>query len=539
MPKPTGGKDRIGFKEAFSIGVGGMIGGGIFAVLGLSLQLAGTGAPISFLIAGLVALLSAYSYSKLTMRFPSRGGTVEFLVRGFGPGILAGGLNILLIVSYTVMIALYAYAFGSYGASVFSGGWILSHVLATLVIIAFTLVNALGGLVSGRVEDVLVGFKLVVLIFVVAVGVRMVAWSKFSPESWPPISNIVVGGMVIFLAYEGFELIANAAGEASSLRDLSKAYYASVVTVTGVYIAIALVSAGILSPAEVIRVRDYALAEVACLAVGSLGFYIVVAAALASTASAINATLYGTAGISYVVARYGELPRAMARVVWREAPEGLIVISLISLALVNGEGLDAIAFAGSAGFLVIFSMVNLAAFRLRRQAKANPVLTILGFSSSLAALALLIYHSMGQSLNQVLLFMMLLSASFIAEFLYRKFTGRRIAHYIDKRLAERERLKKEWHVWVPRVIEALGRLLKEFEVYLVGGIARGEIERSHDVDLLVVVSEKVEAEDLEERIVKLTGLKGHPLHIHVTTPEDKEKWLRRSVKYRKLEDRRA
>ena len=94
-----------------------MIGGGIFAVLGLSLELSGGGAPVAFLIAGLVALLTSYSYAKLSVRYPSEGGTVEYLVRAYGPGLLAGGLNMLLLASYVVMIALYAYAFGSYGAA--------------------------------------------------------------------------------------------------------------------------------------------------------------------------------------------------------------------------------------------------------------------------------------------------------------------------------------------------------------------------------------------------------------------------------------
>ncbi|KSW12621.1 hypothetical protein CF15_00445 [Pyrodictium occultum] len=515
-----------------------MIGGGIFAVLGLSLQLAGAGAPVAFLLAGLVALATAYSYARLTMRYPSRGGTVEFLVRGYGPGLVAGGLNILLIVSYTVMISLYAYAFGSYAASLAGGGRLLSHLLASLVIVVFTLVNALGGLVSSRVEDALVFFKLAVLLLVALPGLLMVEWSRFSPSRWPQLSSIVVGGMIIFLAYEGFELIANAAGEASSLEDLSKAYYASVATVTAVYIAIALVSAGILSPSEVVRARDYALAEVASREMGSAGFYTVVAAALASTASAINATLYGTAGISYVVARYGQLPRVMAKSVWRHAPEGLLIIALASLVLVNTEGLEAIAFAGSAGFLLIFAMVDLAAYRLRREAKANPLLALTGFLSSLAVLALLVGYTAAREPGQAALFLLLLAGSFAAEWLYRAATGRRIAGYIDYRLVERERLKMGWRQWIPRVVAVLNRVLRDFELYLVGGIARGELEQSHDVDLLVATSEKMSSRKLEARVRREAGLQLHPLHIHVSSPQEKEKWLRRSGRYLKLTEKK-
>jgi len=108
---------KIGFWEAFSIGVGGMIGGGIFAVLGLSIQLSKGASPIAFLLAGVIALLTAYSYARLSVRFPSEGGTVEFIVRAYGNSLISGTLNILLLLSYIIMISLYAYAFGSYGAN--------------------------------------------------------------------------------------------------------------------------------------------------------------------------------------------------------------------------------------------------------------------------------------------------------------------------------------------------------------------------------------------------------------------------------------
>ena len=86
----------LGFLDAFSIGVGGMIGAGIFSILGYSVQMAGSFAYVSFMIAGLVALLSAYSYAKLGVTYPSPGGAVDFLIKGFGDGVFSGGLNVLL-----------------------------------------------------------------------------------------------------------------------------------------------------------------------------------------------------------------------------------------------------------------------------------------------------------------------------------------------------------------------------------------------------------------------------------------------------------
>ena len=112
---------KLGYWEVTAIGVGGMVGGGIFAVLGLSVNLTHGGAPVAFLIAGLVALITSYSYTRLSVTFPSQGGTVAFLDRAFGPGLITGSMNILLWISYMVMLSLYAFAFGSYGASLFPG----------------------------------------------------------------------------------------------------------------------------------------------------------------------------------------------------------------------------------------------------------------------------------------------------------------------------------------------------------------------------------------------------------------------------------
>ena len=128
------GDGKLGLVAVVAIGVGGMVGGGIFAVLGLAVQLAHGGTAVAFALAGVVALLTAYSYAKLSVAYPSRGGTVTFLDRAFGAGMFTGSLNLLLWLSYVVMLSLYALAFGSYGATFLPEAWqgIGKHVLITL-----------------------------------------------------------------------------------------------------------------------------------------------------------------------------------------------------------------------------------------------------------------------------------------------------------------------------------------------------------------------------------------------------------------------
>jgi len=108
MSSPSEGK--LSTFSTLSIGIGGMVGGGIFAVTGLTVEVTKGSAPIAFLIAGLVALLTSYSYLKLTLRYPGEGGTVAFLNKAFGGGLVTGASSILLLLSYVVLLAVYAYA---------------------------------------------------------------------------------------------------------------------------------------------------------------------------------------------------------------------------------------------------------------------------------------------------------------------------------------------------------------------------------------------------------------------------------------------
>ena len=512
-------KEKIGFWEAFSIGVGGMIGGGIFAVLGLSIQLSKGAAPLAFLLAGFIALTTAYSYAKLSLRFPSEGGTIEYLVKAYGTGLLSGTLNVLLLASYIVMIALYAYAFGSYGANLLPIPN-AKHIMISIVIIVFTMINALGAVVSGRTEDLLVAFKLAILFLVVGAGIMYLDLSRLSPSNWADPVSVVAGGMIIFLAYEGFELIANTAHDVENPSVLPKAFYSSVILVIAVYVLVAIVTVGTLPYDVIMKARDYALAMAAEPSLGKAGFLLVTFAALASTSSAINATLYGTARASYMVAKYGQLPEAVEKPVWRQAYEGLLAISILALILANTVGLESISTAGSGGFLLIFLFVNFAALKLRRKIKANPIFPIFGVAFTLTALAILVYRMAELNPSALMIFFVLLISSLTIEILYRKITGRRIETYLDRRLKRREESIRSWREWIDEVAEEILRVLGEAEVYVIGGIARGDIESSHDVDVLVVADRPV-------RDLKIKDV----VHLHFVSTDDAERVLRKVGKY--------
>src|SRR5689334_3295081 len=205
----------IGLTAAVSIGIGGMVGAGIFSILGVVAQAAGNAMWLAFAIGGAVALLSTYSYAKLGAVFPSAGGAVHFLVKGFGDGVLAGGLNLFMWAGYIISLALYATAFGSYAATFFTTtpSPLLLKSLAVGSVVALTLVNAFGARVMGRGETLIVAVKLAILVLFAAAGLFFVKPGNLSPAMWPESAAILFGAGVLFIGYEGFGLVTNAAAD--------------------------------------------------------------------------------------------------------------------------------------------------------------------------------------------------------------------------------------------------------------------------------------------------------------------------------------
>jgi amino acid transporter len=387
---------KIGYWEVVAIGIGGMVGGGIFAVLGLAVQLAHGGTPLAFGIAGLVAVFTTYSYAKLSVAFPSQGGTVTFLDRAFGAGVLVGSLNILLWVSYVVMLSLYSYAFGSYGATFLPAAWqaLGRHLLMTASIVGITILNLMNAKAIGRAEGWIVGLKLTILIIFVGVGLRGISVPRLLPSAWAPPVQLVSGGFIIFLAYEGFELIANAAQDTREpRRTLPRAFYSAVFFVIALYVLVAIVTVGNLPVSQIVDARDYALAAAAKPFMGQAGFTLIAIAALLSTASAINATLYGASRLSYIIAVDGELPHTLEKKIWNQPILGLLITAALTTLVANLFSLSGISTMGSSGFLLIFAAVNFANVRLAKKTGSRHWISIIGVLSCLLALAALLWQT--------------------------------------------------------------------------------------------------------------------------------------------------
>jgi len=417
---------KIGLKEAISIGIGGMVGGGIFAVLGLAVSFSKGGTPVSFLFAGIIALITSHSYVKLSKTYPDRGGTVKFINQGFGKTVFSGGVCNLLWISYIIMLSLYASAFGSYAPNLlsFSSKTIDFHIYASSIIILATVINYYSIKFVGEIESFAVVIKLVILISFVIIGIYGLAGnsnlSQLSISHWETPINLLSGGMVIFVAYEGFELIANAVPDlVNPEKNIPRAYYYSVIFVIFLYVVIAGVTIGSLPFTEIAKAQDYVLAEAAKPMLGSIGFTVITIAALLSTFSAINASLYGGSRVSYEIAEDDELPHQLTGLLWNH-PVGLLITAIATLITANLLKLESILTAGSVGFLIIFAVVNLAGYKLRNSIGGKGIIAFTGFLLCTIALIVLIVEQYPSNKTGVITALSIIFICFLLEWIYKK-----------------------------------------------------------------------------------------------------------------------
>ncbi len=420
-------KKPIGLLSAISIGIGGMIGAGIFSILGVAARISGNAMHISFMLAGLIALLCTYSYAKLGAKYPSAGGPVEFLIKGFGDGILSGGFNILLWIGYVFVLALYAKAFGGYAATFLTPDIspIWANVFATAVVLIFTVVNFVGARAVGKSEFIIVSVKVGLLLIFAVTGFFFIQPNLLSLSQWPLVSNIFFGAGIVFVAYEGFGLITNAAEDMENpKKTLPRALYLSVFITIIIYAAISLAVLGNLSLSEIIKAKEYALAAAAKPFLGLIGFKIAAIAALFSTASAINATLFGGANVSYMMAKEGQLPKYFERKIWGKGFEGLFITAGCVIFFVNLLNLEGIALLGSASFLCVYAAVNAAHLGLCEETGANPFLIWTAIIGCLISLCFLVYYEIIHSPLTVFILGIVFLFSFGIEGALRKYSQR-------------------------------------------------------------------------------------------------------------------
>lgn len=412
----------IGLWSAVSMGIGAMVGAGIFALLGEASAISGSAVYISFIIGGIIALFSGYSLGKLGARFPSAGGIVEYLSQAYGTGFFTGSMSIMLYFAAIVSLSLIAKAFGNYAATFLPqanlGLW--RHAFTTGIIVLFVIVN-LGGAKDVAIwERAIVALKFSVLVILSVAGIFYLKPELLSPQHYPPAMAIFFSLAITFFAYEGFRVITNTAEDMPEPeKTLPRAMMLSIVLVMLLYVAVAFAVFGNLPAEKVIAAKDFALAEAALPIFGHMGFTVVAIAALVSTASSINANLYAATNVTYQLAKDGELPALFGKPI-AHSREGLIVSGVLIIILSLLFNLSEIAAIGSISVLFVHAVTHIGHLRLLDKTGASRCLVVLAAGLSLLAMVLALIYAGRESGQVVLTLAAFVLTAACTEFFLRK-----------------------------------------------------------------------------------------------------------------------
>lgn len=368
-------------RGAAFLGIGAMIGAGIFALLGEAGAVAGSAVWLSFLLAGIVAALLGYTVVKLGVRYPSSGGLIAYAMAGFGNGRLVGIASWLGYFSAIVIVgSMVAVAFGSYATSLFVGDDAASwwdNVFTSLVIAAMVGINFVGSRFVDRAQSLIVFLLLAVFAVFIAVTIVDVDWSLLSPDDYPSYSAILASVALTFFAYLGFSVITFAVGDLRDpAREVPLAMYLALGVTAITYVLISIGVFGTLTVDEVVEYGETAIAEAARPALGDAGYLMVAIAALLATASSVNATLYASGGLTAMLAAERQFPPFFGRESRLGKHGGLLITAALMLVVANVVDLSAIASVGSAISLVIFLLVGAAAYKLRAEIGARAAIVI-------------------------------------------------------------------------------------------------------------------------------------------------------------------
>ena len=384
------------------MGIGAMVGAGIFALLGEASTIAGSAVYISFVIGGIVALSSAYSLGKLGAAFPSSGGIIEYLTQSYGIGYFSGSMSIMLYLSAIVSLSLIAEAFSNYAITFLPGtaSTLWQPFLSTAIVVLFVLINLGGAKDVAILERLTVGLKFVILSVFSIAGILVINTDLLSPDHYPPTSNIFYSLAITFFAFEGFRVITNTAEDMPRPSStLPKSMMASVFIVMLLYVAISFAVFGNLPVEKVVAAKDFALAQAALPTFGSIGFTIVTITALVATASAINANLYSVTNVTYQLAKDGELPEVFGEPI-AHSREGLVISGILVIVLSLAFDLSVIAAVGSISVLFVHAVTHVGHLRIISKTTASYFLVFLAALFCFIAMVLALVYVTGKS-NQV------------------------------------------------------------------------------------------------------------------------------------------
>lgn len=292
-------KNSLTLAGTVAMGTGVMIGAGIFALTGQVAELSGPLFPLAFLVAAVISGFSAYTYIKVSNKYPSAGGIAMILKKAYGPATVTGAAALMMAFSMIINESLVARTFGTYTLQLFDVGRdsILVPILAIGLIIFAFLVNIASNKIIGSISAITAvlkigGILLFSLAILWAVGFTF-EFTQSAPVSAASPTGFIAGIALAILAFKGFTTITNSGGEVvNPEKNVGRAIMISLAICLVVYMAVAFAVGSTLGIDEIAAAKDYALAEAARPAFGDYGVWFTVTVAIIATASGLLASVF-------------------------------------------------------------------------------------------------------------------------------------------------------------------------------------------------------------------------------------------------------
>jgi APA family basic amino acid/polyamine antiporter len=380
-------KRELGFWSSVAIAIGGMIGGGIFVLLGIGAGIAGPYLPLAFIIAGLLAFFCAASSAELGAAYPLAGGTYEYAHKLVSPGV-GFFSGFIFTASKILEAATVALAFGTYFALFLN---INPVIIAAVGVAIFTAINYLGIRASARLNNIFVVIKVSILILLAVFSLGHLSASNFSNFSGVTAVNLFTASALLFFAYTGFARIATLGEEVKNPRKaIPKATMTALAITTLTYIAISSIAVAVVG-SRALAASEQPLAVVAGR-ISPMLAVLVAFGALVATASVVFGDLLTSSRTMFAMGRRREFPGILGRIEKRYGSPNISVIAtgVIAIAVVSLGSLTFAALLTSLTILVYYAITNFTALRLDRDKLIYPrVLSVLGLFGCLALAAFL------------------------------------------------------------------------------------------------------------------------------------------------------
>jgi len=409
-------KKNLGLKELIAIAIGGMVGGGIFTILGIAVSIVGFLAPFAIALGGVIAFFAAYSYVKLGVYYKDEGATYAFFKRTYPDSHMAASfIGWYTVFGYISTLALYAYTFSSYSISgfEFADNEFIRKSVAIGIVWLFTGINLWSVRGMGKIEDVMVYTKLVILAVISAALIYygetdLHTFSQIFIKDFEQSSlmSIFIVASVTFVAYEGFQLVINAVNDMDHPEiNIPRAIYTAVILVALIYFIIAMGAVLAIPAEELIRNKEYALASGAENIMGQGGWYLVVIGAVLATSSAISGTIYGSSHQMARIADDGYLPHLLSKRKGTVPVNAITAMAMTATLLILIGGLRLILEFGSITFLIVSLLMAIANFKIREKTHSSTLFTFIAIGGLLIGTVLIFYYEYQNSPEQLLFIM--------------------------------------------------------------------------------------------------------------------------------------